>query len=75
MPITIYTTPTCTYCSQVKKFLKDANTPYVEVDITKNKEAKEELLKRGYRGVPVTHDGKEWVLGYQEEALAKMTKK
>ena len=54
MDITIYTTPTCSYCRQLKEFLAQKRIPYKEHDVTQDRAAAAEIARRsGQTAVPV----------------------
>ena len=73
MKVVVYTSPTCTYCHIVEIFLKKNNIAFEEIDITKDKKAKEEVFKKtGYSTIPITLVGKEYVLGWDREKLKKL---
>ncbi len=66
MKITIYSTEFCGYCKLLKQYLDEKKIQYQEVDVSTDKRAQEEMVKKsGQMGVPVTiieKDGKEEVL-------------
>lgn len=71
MKITIYTTTTCPYCSQLKEYFNQKGLPFAEKLIDQNEEAKEEMktVSGGFMGVPFTliekDDGtKEGIVGF-----------
>jgi glutaredoxin 3 len=51
--VTIYTNTDCDSCHEAKTFLDQNNIPYTEHDISKDKEAKKGIMKRGYMSVPL----------------------
>lgn len=66
----LYTTPTCKYCNDVKRFFEKYEIPYSVYDITKNEEAKRRLIEDiGERSVPVTMIGETKIVGYDEAKL------
>jgi len=68
--VKVYTTPTCPYCDQVKKYLKQKDVDFVEYNVAENKErAKEMIEKTGQRGVPVTVINDEAIVGFNQEAI------
>jgi glutaredoxin-like YruB-family protein len=72
---TIYTTPTCSYCHRTKKFFKDNNVDYEEIDVSADEKAAQEMIKKsGQMGVPVISvekDGEEQIIvGYQPDMLS-----
>lgn len=67
--IVVYSTPTCPYCDQIKDYLKEKEVSYQEIDLSKNPEKGEELVKKtGQMGVPVTivsdKNGEEVIIGF-----------
>lgn len=72
MVVKIYTSSTCAYCHQVKEFFKEKGIKYVEANISENKEDRMELMKMGYRSVPVTVIDGEVVVGYKADELGRL---
>lgn len=71
--IRVFTTPTCSYCHKVKAWLKEQGCPYTELDITKDVGAlREWRALSGGIGVPVTAHGKDLIIGFDPERLARM---
>lgn len=68
--VKVYTTPSCPYCKQVKKYLKENDVDFVEYNVAANKEkAKEMIQKTGQRGVPVTLINGEAIVGFNQAAI------
>ena len=54
MNVTVYTTPTCHYCHQVKQFLSQRGIKFTEHDVSVDRAAAAEMVsKSGQMGVPV----------------------
>jgi len=75
--VTIYTTPTCTYCRATKEFFKKHNVSFQEVDAAADRKATQMIVeKTGQLGVPVTiitkDDKEEVVLGFDQPKLAEI---
>lgn len=52
--VTLYTTPTCGFCSLAKDFLNEKGIEFESVDISVNSEAAQKIIeKTGQLGVPV----------------------
>lgn len=63
--LTVFTTKTCGQCKMVKKILNHYGCKYNMVDIEENPDFQKLLLeKTGRITVPVTTNGKEYVVGY-----------
>ncbi|TLZ51851.1 MAG: glutaredoxin family protein [Methanobacteriota archaeon] len=73
MPVKLYSTPTCPWCKEAKKFLSSKGVAFQEVDVSKDRKLVEELhAVSGQLGVPVTIDGKTIVIGFSKPALEKL---
>lgn len=71
--IRVFTTPTCTYCHKVKDWLTQQKCEFTELDITKDVEAlREWRALSGGIGVPVVSHGKDLVIGFDAERLARL---
>ncbi|HEX3569155.1 MAG TPA: glutaredoxin family protein [Candidatus Saccharimonadales bacterium] len=74
--ITIFTTNTCAYCVQVKKWLAAKGLAYEEVNVDEHPERQQEALEvSGALTVPVTvvtkqDDSREVVVGFNLAKLA-----
>lgn len=52
--VSIYTTPTCTYCRAAKEFFHQNNVAYEEFDVSTDAVKRQEMIeKSGQMGVPV----------------------
>lgn len=71
--VTIYTTPTCIWCTRTKEFLKKNKVAYKEVDVANDIKAAHEMIeKSGQMGVPVIDVGGQIVIGFDEPRLKKL---
>lgn len=68
--VTIYTTPTCTYCGQAKRYFQQKNVPYVEKDVSVDRQAAFEMVRRSrQQGVPVITIGDETIVGFDRRRI------
>jgi glutaredoxin 3 len=67
--VEIYTSPTCGYCHEAMEFFENNKVEYIEHDISKDKESKRTLMKKGYMSVPVIVINGEEMLGFDKEKL------
>lgn len=71
--ITIYSTPTCPYCVQLKNYLKDHGFKYTDIDVSKDQKKAEEMIeKSGQMGVPVADIDGQIVIGFNKEKVKKV---
>ncbi|MGQ9545731.1 MAG: glutaredoxin family protein [Dehalococcoidia bacterium] len=68
--VKMYTTPTCPYCKMAKKFLDDNGIKYQELDIVKDKAAREEMKNKcNSLAVPTICVDDEVLVGFNETQL------
>jgi len=73
--ITIFSTSTCVYCSQVEKYLKMKNVECKKVLLDDDPTTRQELYeKTGAMTVPITTNGKTYVVGYNIRELNELIK-
>jgi len=65
--VTVYSTPTCSWCTTLKTHLKKNGIRYSDVDVSKDQNAAEAMRKRsGQQGVPQTDIGGEMIVGFDK---------
>lgn len=68
--VTVYTTPTCGWCYRVKSYLGEQGISYVEKDVSRDREAAMEMIKKtNQMGVPVLDIGGAMVIGFDKERI------
>lgn len=71
--VTVYTTPSCPYCTMVKDYLKNQNINFTEIDVASDRQAAAELVQRtGQQGVPQTEINGSFVVGYNTRELDRL---
>jgi glutaredoxin-like YruB-family protein len=72
-PITVYTTPTCPWCTKAKDYLRSKGAPFREVDVASDQQAAQEMVARSHQmGVPVIADEREFIVGFDIRRLEQM---
>jgi len=75
MGVKVYSTPTCPWCAKAKEFLKVHKVSFTNVDVSTNKKAAQEMIKKsGQMGVPVIDVNGQIVVGFDEGKLKKLLK-
>jgi glutaredoxin 3 len=65
MSVTLYTTPTCGFCHQLKSYLNRRGVAYTEYDVSRDRDAAMEMVRvSGQQGVPVTVIDGQVVVGF-----------
>lgn len=68
--VTVYSTPTCSWCNTLKAWLKKNNIPFSDVDVSRDQHAAEALVRRsGQQGVPQTDINGQIVVGFDQQRL------
>ena len=68
--ITVYSTPTCTYCQLAKQFFTMNDIAYDEIDVSADSDKLQEMVeKSGQMGVPVIDIGGTIIVGFDEERI------
>ena len=68
--VKIYSTATCPYCIRAKQFLKENNIVFEDVNVSGNKAAAEEMIRKtGQMGVPVLDIEGEIIVGFDREKI------
>jgi len=68
--IKVFSTTTCPWCTKVKEYLQNKGLEFETVDVSSNREAAMEMVKKtGQMGVPVTQIGEKYIVGFSPEAI------
>ncbi len=73
MNVKIYTTPTCGYCHQAKRFPSERGVGFTEYDVSIDQSAANEMVRlSGQMGVPVIVVDGEVVVGFNRTRLEQL---
>lgn len=68
--VKVYSTPTCPWCVKAKEFLKGKKVDFDDIDVSSNKEAAQEMIKKsGQMGVPVIDINGEVIVGFDQSKI------
>lgn len=71
--VLVFTTPTCPWCSRAKGYLQKRNVPFREVDVSRDRRAARDLMKRtGQIGVPVIDIAGHLVIGFDKAKIDRL---
>lgn len=71
--VTVYSTPSCSWCTTLKTYLSKNKIRYSDVDISKDQNAARDLQNRtGQQGVPQTEINGQWVVGFDQKKLNEL---
>lgn len=69
----VYTTPYCSPCRAVKKYLTHIGVDYTAIDISENDELRKDIFEKAHAvTVPIVQYGKKFVVGYKPMELKEM---
>lgn len=73
MNVKIYTTPTCGYCHEAKRFFSERGVRFTEYDVSINQSAANEVVRlSGQMGVPVIVVDGEVIVGFNRTRLEQL---
>ena len=76
MAVSVYTTPTCTYCTLVKNYFRERNVRFTEYDIARDQRKAEEMMhKCRQAGAPVIDFNGSIVVGFDRDRLERLIRK
>lgn len=65
--VTVYTTPTCSWCTTIKRHLQENGVQYREVNVAADQKAAEEMVRKsGQQGVPQTEINGQIIVGFDK---------
>lgn len=71
--VTVYSTPTCSWCNRLKTYLRENNVKFRDIDVTKDQKAAEDMVKRsGQQGVPQSLIGGQVIVGFDKAKIDKL---
>ncbi|MGO8684890.1 MAG: glutaredoxin family protein [Thermoleophilia bacterium] len=70
MAVTVYSTPTCSFCTAAKRYLKERKIPFRDIDVSRDaRSAAEMARKTGQQGVPVIDVNGRIIVGFDKQRL------
>lgn len=72
--IVVFTSDTCGYCHMVKDYLNENNIAFEEKNVSSDKDARKELMSKGFMGVPVIYIDDEIIQGFDKNKLDELLK-
>ena len=71
--VTVYSTPSCSWCTTLKTHLKKNGIRYSEIDVSRDQNAAREMQGRsGQMGVPQTDIGGEMIVGFDKSKIDRL---
>jgi glutaredoxin 3 len=71
--VIVFTGPACPWCRRVKQYLRSNKISFKEVDISRNKHAAKDIMRRtGQTGVPVVLIDNRPIVGFNREKIDRL---
>ncbi len=71
--VTIYTTPTCSWCQALKEYLRAREIDFEEIDVSADPAAAQEMIeKSGQMGTPVVDIDGEIIVGFNKPEIDRL---
>jgi glutaredoxin-like YruB-family protein len=71
--VIIFTTPTCSFCNAAKRYFREKNIRFTEVDVSSDQKAAMDMYRRtGQMGVPVILINNRPIVGFDVNKINQM---
>lgn len=71
--VIVFTTPTCTYCKSAKRYLREKQVKFKEIDVSKNEKATRDMVRKtGQQGVPQIWINNQPVVGFDRAKIKRL---
>ena len=71
--VVVFTTPTCSWCTRVKQYLRENRIRFKEIDVSRDQKAAEDMVRKtGQQGVPVILVNGRPVVGFDRAKLERL---
>lgn len=76
MAITLYTTPSCTYCRKAKQYFRENRIRFQEFDVSRDQRRADEMVRKsGQMGVPVIDINGRVIVGFNQPEVERALKR
>lgn len=73
MSVTVYSTPTCPWCTRVKEYLNYKEVKFKEINVAQDRDGAMEMVRKsGQRGVPVVDIDGNIVVGFDQAMIDRL---
>lgn len=68
--VTVYSTPSCSWCNTLKTHLRNNRVHFTDIDVSKDQKAAEAMVKKsGQQGVPQTDINGQIIVGFDKQKI------
>ena len=71
--VIMFSTPTCSYCNTAKRYFREKNIRFTDVDVSRDQKAAIDMQKKtGQTGVPVILINNRPIIGFDKSKIDKL---
>jgi glutaredoxin 3 len=71
--VVIFSTPTCSFCNTAKRYFREQNIRFTDVDVSRDQNAARDMQRRtGQMGVPVILINNKPIVGFDKPRIMQM---
>jgi glutaredoxin 3 len=71
--VIIFSTPTCSFCNAAKRYFREKNVRFTDVDVSRDQSAARDMMRRtGQMGVPVILIDNRPIIGFDRPKIDHM---
>jgi glutaredoxin-like YruB-family protein len=71
--VTVYTTPSCPWCTTLKNYLRKNGVRFTDIDVSRDQQAAQDMVRRsGQQGVPQTDINGQMIIGFDQKKLNQL---
>ena len=68
--VIVFSTPTCSFCNAAKRYFRERNIRFTDVDVSRDQSAARDIMRRtGQMGVPVIMINNRPVVGFDKPKI------
>jgi glutaredoxin 3 len=76
MAVTLYSTPSCGFCTKAKSFFRERHIPFTEYNVASDQRKAEEMVRKsGQMGVPVIDIHGKIIVGFNRPEIERALKR
>ncbi len=71
--VTVYTTPSCPWCTTLKTYLRKNGVRFTDIDVSRDQNAAQDMIRKsGQQGVPQTDINGEMIIGFDQKRINQL---
>jgi glutaredoxin 3 len=68
--VIVFSTPTCSFCNAAKRYFRERNIRFTDVDVSRDQSAARDMMRRtGQMGVPVILINNKAIVGFDKSKI------